>query len=471
MTYFKRVITRNLPKSGFLRGVSLLIGGTLSAQVLMIVFSPLLTRLYSPEDFGLLAIYSSVLSIGILLASLRYDVAIPLPEEDDEAVSIVALSLIIVLTVSILAFFVVFFWGKDIAELLQFPELERYILLLPIGLLIAGAYNVLTQWNVRQKKFGLIASTKLRQAVVTIAIQLMAFKWNGLALILSQISSNSAGVTRLSRPNFQGICFDKILNVAMRYRRFPKYSAPAGLARVAGVELPALLLAASFNPAAAGLYALTNRVLGVPANVLGSAVSQVFTSNAAEAYRSGKLGDLVRKLYSQMSVIGLPFMLILMLIGPDLFGFIFGETWRQSGEFARWMAPWLYLVFVSSPITTVTAIMEKQKQGLIFHLTLLLVRIVSLSVGIYFEDLMLTIILLALVNALWRFGFLMWIYIISGNKMKGFVLDSSNALFSSLLCVVPILMSKMFGAYLVFSLLVSLVLVSLQYWKLFKEAN
>lgn len=471
MVGIKDRLLSTLPKKSFARSASLLVGGTLGSQALLILVSPLLTRLYSPSDFGLLAVYTSILTITLLISSLRYDVAIPLPEDDVEAVNVFALSLALVGMFAVTTSIIVLFWRDGISELLEIPSLADFLWLLPVGILIAGTFNVLVQWNVRKKKFGLIASTKLRQALVAVSIQLLAFKLNGLALILAQISSNGTGVTRLSKPNFNDVSWEGLKQAAIRYQRFPLFSAPAGLARVTGVELPALILTSAFNPAAAGLYALTNRVLGVPANVLGGAVSQVFTSGAAEAYRAGKLGILVRDLYAKMAQIGLPFMLLLMMLGPSLFSLVFGKEWAQAGEFARWMAPWLYLVFVSSPITTVTAVMERQKQGLLFHLSLLAARMVALYLGVLSEDLMITVMLLASVNAVWRLGFLFWIYIISGNTVRSFVVDSSLALFKALICVSPVAIALLFfNGFLVHLFVVSMLLILLMYWNLLKQA-
>ena len=448
-----------------------MVGGTLGGQVLLILASPLLTRLYSPDDFGLLAVYTSMLAITLLFASLRYDIAIPLPEEDAEATNLVALSLILVSIVSFLIAILVLLLRDPIAEALDLPVLANYLWLLPLGILLGGTYNVFNQWSVRTKRFGLIASTKIRKAFVSLVIQLFAVKLGGLALLLGQVAGHGVGATRLARPKFCKVSWAEIRKVAIRYQRFPIYSTPAGLSRVVGAELPSLLLTAAFSPAAAGLYALTRRVLGVPASVIGGAVSQVFVSSAAEAYRNGSLGPLVRDLHARMAQIGLPFMLLLILLGPNLFGFIFGEAWRQAGEFASWMAPWIYLTFVSSPITTVTAVMERQKQGLVFHLVLLGMRIIALYVGIWTGDLMITIMILAVVNAIWRLILLLWLYVISGNKIVSFVIDSFVAFAKAILCVAPVVIAlALFSDIWFYALGVSFVLIAGLYWRLLKQA-
>jgi O-antigen/teichoic acid export membrane protein len=471
MERLKKLIRKKLPKNVFVRNASILVGGTLVAQVLLILIAPILTRLYSPDDFGLLAVYVSMLAITLLLSSLRYDIAIPLPKEDTEASNLVVLSLILVGINSFLVSILVLLLSDSIAEMLSLPMLTNYLWLLPIGILLGGIYNIFNQWSVRTKHFRLIASTKIKQALAVLAIQLFAFKLGGLALMLGQIAGHAVGVTNLARPDFSKVSWTGIRKVAIRYQRFPIYSTPAGLARVLGVELPLLVLAAAFSPAAAGLYALTSRVMGVPAAILGGAISQVFVSNAANAYRNDSLAPLVRGLYTQMSQIGLPIALLIMMLGPELFGIIFGETWRQSGEFARWMALWLYLVFVSSPITSITSVMERQKQGLVFHLLLLMFRIIALYIGIRTDDLMITIIILAVVNTIWRLVFLLWLYVISGNSINSFISDSVVALTKALICVAPVAVALVvYSAIWFYALIVSLILISILYWQLLKRA-
>lgn len=471
MLNLKKFLREKLPKNRFVRNASVLISGTLAAQVALILASPLLTRLYTPEDFGLLAVYMSMLAIFLLLSSLRYDIAIPLPEEDSEATSIAALSLILVVLIfSFVAIFVLIF-RMPLAEFLGMPIMAAYFWLLPLGILFGGFYNVFSRWSVRSKKFSLIASTNIRKAFALIAVQVACFKLGGLGLMLGQVTSHGTGVFRLARPNFSNVSLKEIKRIAKRYRRFPIFSAPAGLSRVVGAELPSLVLAAAFNPAAAGLYALTKRVCGVPSSVIGGAVSQVFVANAPESYRNGTLGPLVRDFHSRMAYIGLPFTLLLMILGPELFSFVFGVDWRQAGEFARWLAPWLYLGFISSPLTNITAVMERQKQGLFFHLALLAIRILALSIGVWMQDVLLTIIIFSLVNAIWRLVFLMWLYVISGNKISTFLLDSFSALSIACLTVSPVFISHLFlDNYNFFSLAISLVFILILYWKLLKQA-
>lgn len=479
ISHAKNQLRRLLPKNAFARGVSVLVGGTAGAQVLLVLASPLLTRLYSPEDFGLLAVYASLLALIGVISSLRYELAIPLPEDDGEAANVAALCLILVVISTILTGVLVLLMGSAIAAALGVPNLAGYLWLLPVGVLLTGFYSVFNYWAVRTKRFTTIAGTKLRQAVATIAIQLAAFKLGGIALLLGQVVGQGVGTTTLGLPavksaGFNHVSWAGVKKAAGRYKRFPYFSTWAGFANTAGVQLPPIMLAAIFSPAAAGLFALANRILSLPMSLIGGAIGQVFFSNAAESHRQGQLAPLVASLHSKLAHIGLPPALILILLGPDLFAIVFGEQWRQSGEFARWLAPWLYLVFVTSPLSTVSTVTERQKQGLVYHLIQLISRGIAIAVGAWIGDLATTIALYAIASGLSRLGYLFWLTYISGNSARAIWGPTLAAFGFALFAALPVIAGLITVEYNPLAWAVALfctvsILVS-RYWLILRKA-
>lgn len=479
MKRLTQAVRRVLPKNPFARGVSVLVGGTAGAQLLTVLAAPLLTRLYSPEDFGLLAVYGSLLALISVIASLRYELAIPLPEDDQEAANVAALSLLLVAGTSLLSALATLLFGDHIANALGVPALAAYLWLLPVGVLLGGAYTIFNYWAIRTKRFSTIAGTKVRQSVATVAIQIAAFKLGGIALLFGQVAGQSVGTASLAQPAlklpaFKEINWRGIKAAAARYKRFPIFSTWEGLFNTAGAQLPPLLFAVLFSPAAAGLYSLANRVLNLPMSLIGQAIGQVFFGNAAEAYRSGKLGPLVSGLHAKLAHIGIPPALLLMLLGPELFSFAFGENWTQAGEFSRWMAPWLYLVFVSSPLSTLFAVTENLKQGLAFQVTLLVARIVAILIGAWMGDLMLTVMLFAGASALCWLGFLFWVAHIAGNTPRSMIVPTLAAGGVGLLCVLPILATQMLPFipphFWPYALTLSMMLLAVRYWQLLRQA-
>lgn len=455
----------------------MLVGGTAGAQLLAVLAAPLLTRLYTPEDFGLLAVYASLLGLIAVIASLRYELAIPLPEDDSEAANVAALSLILVGINTVLVGILTVLLRQPISNALGVPQLGPYLWMLPLGVLAGGVYNVFNYWAVRTKCFSTIAGTRIVQSLSMLGIQLAAFELGGVALVFGQFVGQGAGTIKLALNAFATDLFKKVTlsgvkNAAKRYKQLPIFSTWEALANTAGTQLPPLLFSMVFGPASAGLYSLANRVLTLPMSLIGGAVGQVFFSNAAEAHRNGQLASLVVQLHSKLAHIGLPPALILMLLGPDIFSYAFGEGWREAGEFARWMAPWLYLVFVTSPLSTLFAVVEKLKQNFVFQVLFFGARLLAIGSGIWIGNLSITVIIFSATSAVFYLGFLFWIGRLSGNTIISMIKPSIYALLLTLPCIFPgfigMTLSNSQSLALIASLPVSIIMIGMYYFKILK---
>jgi O-antigen/teichoic acid export membrane protein len=185
------------------------------------------------------------------------------------------------------------------------------------------------------------------------------------------------------------------------------------------------------------------------------------------------LGPLVSSVHEKLAKIAMPPTLILIISGPELFSLVFGEQWRNAGEFARWMAPWLYMVFITSPLSTLFSVLEKQVQGMLFQLGLLLVRVVAIAVGAWRGELMLAVILFATVSALYWVGFLAWITLITGNAPRMILSPTASALVVSLAVVFPLWLGMhwpiLSWAWWL-SAVATTILILIHYWRLFRKA-
>lgn len=442
MSAVKAAVNRLLPRAPFARGVGLLVGGTAGSQVLLVLVSPLLTRLYTPDDFGLLAVYSALLALFGVIASLRYQLAIPLPEDDESASNVVALCLIVVAGITLVSALAVFIAGDRIASLLGAPRLARYLWLLPVGVFFSGAQEALRYYAIRRKAFGTIASTSVQRSLVNIVMQLFGFKLGAFGLIAAQATSQGAGSISLGKLFFRrrqlaAISWAGVREQARKYQQFPLFSTWSGFLNTAGQQLPPMLFAALFNPAIAGLYSLANRVLSLPMSVIGSAIGQVFLSEAAIAHREQRLGPLVARLHARLAHIGLPPALLLAFAGPEVFARIFGDQWREAGTYARWMAPWLYLVFVSSPLSSIFSVMEKPKEGMVFQGVLFGTRLLALYIGAMSGSVVVTVACFSLAGAVCWLGFLFWLGHSTGCRGAEMALPTGRAAAVALACSVP----------------------------------
>lgn len=478
MSQFKRLVGRTLPKNAFARGVSVLVGGTVGAQALMVLASPLLTRLYTPEDFGLLAVYASILSLFTVIASLRYELAIPLPEKDSEAAHAAILSLLIVGLITAISALVILISGDHLAKLINAPDMANYLWLIPMGVLAIGCYQVFNYWAIRTKSFGTIAKTKISQSLATLAVQLSGFKLGVLALMLGQTGGQSVGVMNLAlpalkSPHFKDWQWSDLKKIAARYKSFPIFSTWGGFLNTASMQLPPLLFAIFFSAGVAGLYALAHRVLAMPMSLIGSAVGNVFFANAAEAYREDRLAPLFEAVYAKLVSIIMPVVLVLMIDAPRLFAVVFGENWQEAGELARWMAPWLAVVFVASPLSVLYEVLERQKFGMYFQGLMLLVRVVAIGIGFYYDSMLLAVILFSLFSMLCWIGFLIWVAGHAKSQLHHLAQPLLKSLALAVICTLPLLITTVFelpALYWYAALLVTGLMSALYYFFVFKKS-
>ena len=387
----KTALRAILPKNSFARGVSVLVGGTAGAQLISVLAAPLLTRLFTPDDFGLLAVYASLLALMGVVSSLRYELAIPLPEDDVEAANIAVLSLLLVALTTMLSGVVVAILAKPIAGALGVPALAGYLWLLPVGVLLGGCYTVFNYWCVRTKLYSTIASTRIRQSLATLAIQLAAFKLGGLALLLGQVAGQSAGTTTLARPAlalpvFRQVSWHAMKTALRRYKQFPMYSVPGGFLNTAGRQLPPVIIAAFYGPLAAGIYSLANRIAQLPVSLLAGSIYQVFLPEASRAAVEGRLKDIFLEFYAvNLKIFTLP-LVIFAILAYHSFGFFFGGAWSESGLLAAILTPWVIMVALTSPISSIEGILGRQKGALIFEVVLVAFRLGLLLVGLNMGD-------------------------------------------------------------------------------------
>lgn len=437
-----------LPDSAFARSVGVLAGGTGAAQLLLILAAPILTRLYTPDDFGLLAVYVALIGLFSVVTSFRYEQAIPLPSSDQDAAHVAALCCLLVVCVTLFASATVMIAGTSIANVLNVPRLAGYFWLLPVSVLMVGIYQVLNQWGVRTRQFTLIARTRVWQAISMLAIQLLAFKAGGFALLAGQAGAHSVGSVALARaallrPELGGVRWRGILSAAKRYRRFPIFSTWSGLLNSTGQHIPPLMFAALFSVNVAGLYALASRVLAVPMSVIGQSVANVFFAHAAERHREGTLGTLLTRVQDILFRIAMPPAVLMVLLGPDLFRIVFGDEWTESGNIARLLTPWLVLVFVSSPVSQVLFVLQMQRADLAFQAILAATRIAAIIIGAWTASFSTTIALFGLVSSICWLGFLLWITWLVTRKLNTTARTLARLIPTSLLVASPVLVAKL----------------------------
>lgn len=383
--FFRRL----MPRQSFARNVLTLTGATAFSQAVALLALPFLTRLYGPDAFGAAATFLSVVSLVGVVSSLRYELAVPLARTDRGAWHVVIVAILILIMVTLIAVSAAQFSRVWLAEGSNLPIL-LFELLLAVGILTLGIYQITNYWAVRKSHFELISRTRVQQGVAGPLVQLaLGFTGLGsLGLILGQISGQCVGLLRLTagmisdnkhsgmRIHRRGLSW-----AAKRYRRFPIYDSWAGLLNVAGGQAPVLLFAVLFSPALAGYYALASRILSAPLGLVGNAVSQVLLPRLIVGNRDGEIAELMFRSLGVLAMLSLVPFSFVAVIAPDIIALLFGHEWAPGGVVIAWTAGWVGWQFICSPLSVVLVAVEAQRLNVLLQATLLVPRVAALAVG------------------------------------------------------------------------------------------
>ena len=396
---------------GFRGDVLRLATGTGIGQLIGILAAPIVTRLFSPEAYGVAALFASMTAILGVLACARYELAIVLPDEDSEAANLFWLSGMCATAFALLSCVAVWLGGPLIVTWINAPQLSPYLWILPLAIFLRGLFAALNYWNTRTGHFARLSFAEITSRVFGTSAVLgagFAGHTTGGAMIAASVGGSALATTVLGGQIFREDgrfllkSFDrrKIVAGIKRYRKFPMYSSWSGLINIASWQLPILLLGIFFSPAIVGFYALGFRILQMPMSLIGRAIGKVFHQRAAQANLRGDLEPLVRNLLRTLVIVGLAPISALAVIGEDLFSLVFGPTWSQAGIYTQILSPWAFVWFVSSPLSTLFGVLNKQAQGLRLQITIFVSRLISLGIGAYYENVILALALFSVTGIL-----------------------------------------------------------------------
>lgn len=390
---FKALVNRLLPRASFARSVGVLAGGTAAAQAIGILVLPVVTRLYTPADFSVLAVYSAILGIAAGVACLRLDIAIPLPERDEDAANLLAVAMLSCTAAALLAAVMVWWFPDQIVGAVGQPGLRPFLWMIPLGIWLASAYSAVQFWATRKKRFTAIAKTRIRQTAGSTSAQLAGGVWGSfgaLGLLLGQLIGSGAGVIGLGRTAWRddrealrGIAWTEMRRIFRNYDRFPKYSTFEALANNGAIQLPVIIIAAVALGPEAGYLFLAMRAMAIPIGLVGGAVSQVYLSRAPEEMRAGQLASFTLQAIAGLVRTGIGPLLFAGMVSPVAFPLIFGADWQRAGEMVAWITPWMIIQFLVSPISLALHIANRQGTALVLQLIGLLIRIGAVLMAVY----------------------------------------------------------------------------------------
>jgi len=445
---------KKILKNEFNRNVLILMTGTSIAQAIPVAISPILARIYTPKDFGIFALYMSIATIIAVIATCKYELAIMLPKKDEDAINIVALSIAITFFVSFIFFLIVYIFNIRITNLLGNKELSNYLYFIPITVLLTGLYQSFYYWSNRKKQYKRLATSKVIQsgtrATTNLSLGFGGFGSGGLiigGLVGQIISTGFLGrvIWKKDKSHFSKIKKNKIVDLANRYIKFPKFEILSGLFNTSSGQAPIILLTAFFNSTITGFYSFSYRLLSLPMSFFTSSISQVFLQESTKIkHQKNRLHDLTLSTFNKLFYTALLPMTFVGIYGDLIFSLIFGKNWITAGVYARILSLWLFFVFISSPLSTLLITLEKQKESFIFNFSIFASRLISLICGYYiFNDALKTIILYTFVGVV--FWIFLMFYIFHIVEIKLIELSIPTVVLMTVIIVFYIIRISLFG--------------------------
>lgn len=392
-----------------------LVSGTAGAQAITLFAAPILTRIFTPTDYGVAAVFAGIAGMISVAACFRYEMAIVLCTRQSEALNLLTLCLLILSGFSALIWILSISVLPSVLPLFGLGSQCSTVWMLPIAVFSTGLGSILAFWLTRVRSFSVMALAAFLAAVVGV-IASIGMGYGGYrsgstlisATIISQLVSNFCLLLVVHRDILLGIKaanFNGLVAVAKRYKKFPLFSSGGAIMNVVSWQLPVLALDAFFSLAAVGAYSLGMRLIQMPMRLVGKSLSQVFLHRATNVSPGKDLGELVRSVFAQLLSITLFPTMVLMFSARQIFDTCFGESWAQAGVFVQILSPWALVWFISAPLSNIYVALEHQKQEFQIHLVILVSRIIAIVIGCIFGSVWLLLGLLA-IGGVGAYGFL-----------------------------------------------------------------
>lgn len=415
-----------------MRNVAALTTGVTVAQAITMAFAPIITRLYGPEAFGILGVFMSIVAIVTPVAALTYPIAIVLSKSDQEAKGLIRISAYTAVLTATTITIILMLFTKPLVQLLQIEVIAPYLLFIPLVMLFAVAVQIAQQWLIRKKQFKVTAKVTVAQSLIVNSTKAGVGLFHPVAAVLVTISVFGSllnalmlalGVKQATSSTQESELSDStepasMQQLAKRHKDFPMYRAPQVFINAMSESLPIFMLTAFFGPATAGFYAIGKAVLGLPTTLIAKSVFDVFYQRFNEAAQDREnLKSLLIKTTLGMGVIGFLPYAIVIAFGPHLFSFIFGAEWMTAGEYARWLALWLFFRFINRPCVAAVPVLGLQKGLFIYELFSTCTKLMALAIGLYlFKSDILAIGFFSVMGVIAYIVLILWIVIAS----KGF---------------------------------------------------
>ncbi len=359
------LLTKRVFGSDFKKSVLTLLSAALIAQIITFLFYPLITRLYSENEFGEFNFYSRWIVFLSTIITLRFENTLPIIKSKNNAFHfyrfLIRFSIVFSIIISLIAFFYLSIKNPKTLD-------NSTLLIITLCFLLLGLSNLGNNWSIREKLFSSIAYSKVSSAISTNGFRLMFFYWgwSTMGLLLSTligtfISLIPFSIDFLRLRKVKEIPTESNYSIAKSNYMFPIYNLPHALLELGTDLIVAASISHFYGFSIFGSYSLSYLLLRMPLNTIGQSIGQVFFQRINEnVSERKKVSPLFIKTLKTLFLIGIIPFTLLLFFGAPLFSFLFGENWRFAGDLAAILSIQLFINFVVSSLSYVGITFKKQ---------------------------------------------------------------------------------------------------------------
>ncbi len=378
-----------------------------------------MTRIYSEADFGVFALFMSVISILSILATGKYEEAVLLTKEKKETDALVGFLLKWIAGFSLLIFILLIFLKEEIFSLFNMQSLSGYWYFIPLTVFFTGLSYLLIDLATKKKKFKTIASSGLNMngtsSLIKLGLGYFPIVRGGLiiSVLIGQLAA-CISFFRYGKDLLWGLRSNRKhqWKTGIKYKEFPLYSMTRNLVNSFSGNIPFLLLTGIFGEAALGVFSMALMMGSRPSALISGSLYQVFFEKTVSLKNERKpLFPVLKSYWKKTTLYLLPICILAFFLSPWLFGFVFGQKWEISGVYFQYLLPWIFLTFIIHPMFFIPALFGKQRKALGLEILCLILRWIGVMISIYFNNFESAVILYSLAGVI--YSVIVWIWYIS----------------------------------------------------------
>lgn len=400
---------KHIAQSPLVRDSAKLLSANVIAQVIGIIVYPILTRIYSPEDFGVMNLFCSIAGILALFATAEYQSAIVIPRNNKDAFVLIRWIGVIMIGITLFILLSLPF-AHPIAQLFNTPHLADWYWLMPICVITIAGWNVINYWYIRRKEYGAISRYQYSLSILS-ASSKVGLGYGGLlqggliiSIVFGQFTALLASIWNnrclwLSLHRATPFSLQESWKVAKRYRKFPIFNLPRSIVNYISGQLPVLLFAPVFGERCVGFWGMAILLGFAPITMISKTLYQILYGYIANAQKNQEsILPFIRRFTFRVIAIELPLLVILYFAMPTLVTWILGVEWLPTADMLQWMLPWIGVIVLTSSTSFFSDLFQQQKTGLYFEIASALTRLGSIGIGIYFHNYMVAVACYAIGN-------------------------------------------------------------------------